>query len=218
MTSAGSASPQSAPVAEVASRVAELRRDKGWNAQEFVDRCMAGGLDRMTTSVLANLETGRRGYVTVDELLTFAAVLDVPPVALWLPLDVDTFAVTPAMTVPPWRVLRWVRGLQPLTQADVAFWRTETEAMIELDEQHRGVERDVQAAEQAIRRAEFQGSADAQAAAKEQYARALEELSRAWRMTERHRFIPPRLPGAWIDDMVKLDIDHNPAWRQAEDA
>lgn len=205
--------PPQTPAAVVASRVKELRKDKGWSAADLVAKCEARGLTGLTRSIVANLESGRRAYVTVEELFTFATVFDVPPPMLYIPLEDEQFAVTPNTVVSPWRVLRWIRGEEPLTQEDVAFWRTETEAAYELDKQHRRVQGDVQNAERGLRRAEFQGSSDAQVAAREQYARALEALAEAWRMTERHRFAPPRLPGQWIDDMAKLDIEHNPAWR-----
>lgn len=40
----------------------------------------------MSRSVIANIESGRKTDVTVDQLLALAWVLDVPPVALALPL------------------------------------------------------------------------------------------------------------------------------------
>lgn len=63
-------------------------------------------------SVVANLETGRRRFVTVQELLALSVVLDVAPVYLLLPIDDEAaaYAYTPNRTAEVWQVREWVRG------------------------------------------------------------------------------------------------------------
>lgn len=63
--------------ATVARRVAALRRERGWSAQQLSERLEAVGC-RMIRSTLANMENGRRDTVTVDELYAFARVFGVP--------------------------------------------------------------------------------------------------------------------------------------------
>ena len=65
----------------VVRNVRRLRDRRGWTAMEFSDRTAATGF-RVGRNVLANLETGRRRIVTVDELAAFAAALRVDPWSL----------------------------------------------------------------------------------------------------------------------------------------
>jgi len=62
--------------AQVARRVAQLRRDRGLSAAQLADRTMAAGAPGLNRSVLANIETGRRNFVTVDEVAVLARVLE----------------------------------------------------------------------------------------------------------------------------------------------
>lgn len=67
--------------AAIATRVRGLRKARGWSAQRLAEEMTAAGLpwDR---NIVANLENGRRKVVTVDELLCFARIFDVGPMAL----------------------------------------------------------------------------------------------------------------------------------------
>lgn len=66
--------------------------------------------------MLANIETGRRSYVTVAELLTLAYVLDVAPLHLLVPTEVDEdvdehlYAICPDVFLPVPQARAWVRG------------------------------------------------------------------------------------------------------------
>ncbi len=63
-------------------------------------------------SIVANFETGRRPYVTAEELFALAAVLDVAPVDLVVPkgLTSEPYQVTPAISAPADTVREWIRG------------------------------------------------------------------------------------------------------------
>lgn len=105
----------------IADRVRELRRNRGMSAQALSERMNAVGVpwDR---HIVANLETGRRAAVTVEELLALAYVLEVAPVHLIVPTDGDDepYRVTPAGVpeVTRSRVRHWVRGFQELPGQD----------------------------------------------------------------------------------------------------
>jgi transcriptional regulator with XRE-family HTH domain len=73
----------------LAAYIRKLRDERGWTAEGIAARCAKAGAPEITRSVIANIETGRRdaaGWrrrdVTVDELVTLAAVLEMPAGAL----------------------------------------------------------------------------------------------------------------------------------------
>lgn len=104
----------------VARRIAEVRRDRGWTAADLGDRCAAAGFPALNRSVIANIETGRRNYVSVDELIALAYVFDVPPISLLVPRAVGEDVDEEYYAVPSTRVDRltmtfdqareWIRG------------------------------------------------------------------------------------------------------------
>jgi transcriptional regulator with XRE-family HTH domain len=75
----------------VALNVKALRAVNGWSAKQLAAECAAAGAPEITSAVVANIETGRRGDdgrmrrdVTVDELLALARTLNVSPATLML--------------------------------------------------------------------------------------------------------------------------------------
>lgn len=60
-------------------RVKDERKRQGVTAAKLAERCAELGMPGLNANVIANLETDRRGYVTVDELFVLAAALDVSP-------------------------------------------------------------------------------------------------------------------------------------------
>lgn len=100
----------------VAARVKEARQRKGWTAEALAERCAQSGVPEITRSVIANIETGRpdndgrrRRQVTVEELLTFARVLEVPPLQLLTPLDGgEALQVVPSEVMDPLTAVEWL--------------------------------------------------------------------------------------------------------------
>lgn len=70
------------PSQVVARQVKRLRGERGLSAQRLAERCADLGMPELNRSVLANLENGRRPFVTLDELYVLALALNAPPVAL----------------------------------------------------------------------------------------------------------------------------------------
>ncbi|MFG1826744.1 helix-turn-helix domain-containing protein [Microbispora bryophytorum] len=101
----------------VAKRVKEFRQAHGWSAQELARRCAEAGMPHLDRSIIANLESGRRAMITIDEVLTLAWVLSVPPLMMFLPLgSTDEIAITPDVAVHPGLALKWVMGeMEPPT-------------------------------------------------------------------------------------------------------
>jgi len=106
------------PVQALARRVREVRTARGWSAQEVARRCAALGLPGLDRSTIANIESGRRRRVGVDELLVLALALGVAPVHLLVPLDEQWYAVTPDRVTGTSRVREWLRGNWPMHGAD----------------------------------------------------------------------------------------------------
>jgi len=107
-----------APVQALARRVREVRTVRGWSAQELAQRCDALGMPALDRSTIANIESGRRQRVGVDELLVLALALGVAPVHLLVPLDEQWYAVTPGRVTGTSRVREWLRGNYPIHGAD----------------------------------------------------------------------------------------------------
>ena len=107
-----------APVQALARRVREVRTARGWSAQELARRCAGLGLPALDRSTIANIESGRRQRVGVDELLVLALALGVAPVHLLVPLDEQWYALTPDRVTGTGRVREWLRGNWPMHGAD----------------------------------------------------------------------------------------------------
>lgn len=71
------------PSHDIGARVARYRKMAGLSARELSDKL--GG--EMSRGVIANIESGRKTDVTVDQLMALAWALDVPPVVLALPVE-----------------------------------------------------------------------------------------------------------------------------------
>ena len=71
------------PSKGIGKRVVKYRKLAGISARELSER-IGGELSR---GVIANIESGRKTDVTIDQLVALAWALDVPPVVLALPVD-----------------------------------------------------------------------------------------------------------------------------------
>lgn len=76
----------------VAERIREVRKKQGMTAAQLARLCADRGYPELTTQALSNIESGRRDkegrrrrYVTADELMALAVVLEVAPVYLLIP-------------------------------------------------------------------------------------------------------------------------------------
>lgn len=107
----------------IADRVRQLMNAKGWTAQQLVDELAKVGIE-WTRLVVANLlvkkPERRRRYVTVDEWLALAYVLDVAPIHLMIPIDGEDemYAVTPEASPAAGQARAWIRGQMPLGDQD----------------------------------------------------------------------------------------------------
>jgi transcriptional regulator with XRE-family HTH domain len=96
--------------------VREVRKRRAWTQEELADRCERAGVPRLTTQVIADLETGRRIRLSIDEVLVLALVLGVAPLHLMVPL-VGRVKVGSKIYAAK-RLRGWIRGEAPLRDAD----------------------------------------------------------------------------------------------------
>ena len=106
------------PTESVARRIKELRLRRGWSAEALAQRCRDLGMPELNRSVIANIESGRRKYVTVDEAFAVAYALEVALVHLLVPTDLDASEVDRYLLVPDRPVTmpaarEWIRGTHP---------------------------------------------------------------------------------------------------------
>lgn len=104
----------------IAERLRDVRTERGWTAAELAAACARAGQPKITTAVIANIETGRRNpdgtrrrQVSVDEMLLFAAVLKIPPADLLADPHADDDG--PPARIAPGR---------PLSARQLARWLT----------------------------------------------------------------------------------------------
>ncbi len=84
----------------------------------------------MTRSTIAGMESGRRGTVTVADLLVLAAALAVPPVALVFPVgSAPTTEYLPSQHIDTLVGAEWFSGRARVEPADVNSWTRQTQAL-----------------------------------------------------------------------------------------
>lgn len=102
----------------IAHRVRKYRRERDWSVRQLADECAKRGATTLTQASLTNIERGLtstsgRGSraVSVEEMLTLAAVLQVPPIMLMVPFgEHNAVEVSPGVTMEPWTVSKWLFG------------------------------------------------------------------------------------------------------------
>lgn len=93
---------------KIGQRVAVYRKLRGITAQELSDRLAKMGVELKRT-VIGNLESGYRRTVSAAEVLAIAYVLDVPPIALLVPLGADDeIEILKDTVVNTWSAARWI--------------------------------------------------------------------------------------------------------------
>jgi transcriptional regulator with XRE-family HTH domain len=97
--------------ARIAAEVKRLRRDQGRSAQWIADRTAELGYT-VTRPVIADLESGRRKYVTTAELMALARALNTTPIALLYPdpLSGDSIEILPGVKGSKTFALQWFSG------------------------------------------------------------------------------------------------------------
>jgi transcriptional regulator with XRE-family HTH domain len=95
----------------VAAAVRDLRKMRGRSAQWVADRTTDLGYP-ISRATIADLENGRRKWVTISELMILARALNAPPIALLYPepLDDDLIEILPGLQGSKMVGLQWFSG------------------------------------------------------------------------------------------------------------
>ncbi|MBF4568512.1 helix-turn-helix transcriptional regulator [Plantibacter sp. VKM Ac-2880] len=123
--------------AQVGQRVKAARESRvpRMSAQSLADSTVRLGHE-VKRSVISNLESGRRGTVTLADVLVLAYALDVPPMLLMTPLGTDDACeVLPGRMESTWDAVEWISGHDPLPgdrEERSAEW-----SLVTVFEQHR---------------------------------------------------------------------------------
>jgi transcriptional regulator with XRE-family HTH domain len=116
------------PSEGIGQRIAEYRRLAGLSARDLAEAAGMG----LTRGVVANIESGRKSDISVDQLIAIAFVLGIPPVALALPLSTPFHKVRLAdsmvksSNVPTWVAVKMFVG-EPL-DAELGYEENRTGA------------------------------------------------------------------------------------------
>ncbi|MFD5784076.1 helix-turn-helix domain-containing protein [Streptomyces sp. NPDC126933] len=121
--------------ATVAANLKRLRAGRSWSVRELADRLTQAGRT-FSHSAVTRTENGTR-QASVGDLMSFAAVFDVSPLAFLLPMadKEEEVAVTGLGDVPAGPLWEWASGGMPLEAArtgyttDAALWRYQTEGL-----------------------------------------------------------------------------------------
>lgn len=106
----------------IAAQVRRYRLLKGWSVKRLAEECDQLGAPQLTVSSLGNIERGQDPEakrsprrVGAAELAVLAAALDVPPLALFVPLDGGRLDVTAKLTMTAMQAVDWFTALRPPT-------------------------------------------------------------------------------------------------------
>lgn len=116
-------------VERISAEVRRLRTERKLSAQKLADRTSELG-HTVTRATIAELETGRRKYISLTELILLAAALEVPVVDLVYPGSANTeIEILPNVRVPKVDAVASFSGSRQLDSKLVAMLDATTTAL-----------------------------------------------------------------------------------------
>ncbi|MBT2478518.1 helix-turn-helix transcriptional regulator [Streptomyces sp. ISL-94] len=222
-----------------ADQIRKHRTRLGLNREQLAEECARVGAPELTYAAITNIETGRRDKdgkrrreITIDELLTFAYALGVPPLLLMLPLGDMDATPSPARWggLHPYYAWRWITGEEP-----PAFLHTDGRIYVDSEkiggaEGHSriGVWREVAAPTEVYRelqtaqallkkasghhhftQARHGDDAEQTLTARRAYLDCLQELAKALNSMMQYGLRVPSYSAKWVNDMREFEmLDH----------
>lgn len=189
----------------LAHRVRVYRDAHGWTVRELAERCTAAGLP-LAPTVIADVEENRRA-VTIQELLTIAYVLSVPPVLLFVPVGEDYHVeVSPGVLVAPDAAVRWVSG-EAMMAGDhsPAIWQRFARPL-HLYRQLDAANARRWNAESELRRTNLEGTPAERAVARSRYSLSLTDVSTVLTAIVEDGMTVPPVADYTARDMAKLGL------------
>lgn len=205
------------PSEVLAGQVKVWRDERNLSAQALADRIkeMGGTLSRVAIS---KIENGDRG-VSLDEWLTLAHALAVPPPLLFVDLQSGAdVAVTSRVVLHPWLVWEWATGaeppLVPAPEGGAYVSRVEefgrAKRAIELYQRENRAASAIHRADSGVRAAEYAGDQGQVRTARTAWVDALRELAKVLDDMIEHGMDPPGKPREWIDAIRELKFSRYP--------
>ncbi|MGI5247501.1 helix-turn-helix domain-containing protein [Dactylosporangium sp. CA-139066] len=203
----------------VATQVKFWRDRRELSANELSRRTAQLGSE-VPRSVIANLETGRRESVSVDELLILGAALDVPPLLLLTPVgQVKNLRILPEVESSPWFSRGWIIGARLVEYAgsNVQKWRDGRRA-VALYDVHRTLVQQYAEIQSRIRRVADQtqlasatgvdrtGQQRFLQALVNELARSLHALRTHRQLIEREGFLVPEVPPGLTTLLSEVEV------------
>lgn len=125
--------------ATIAREVRRHRQARGMSAQQLADKCAEVGMPLQRT-VISNIENGRRGNVSVAEVLVLAAALEVPPAALIFPAGyAEAVEYLPGRAAAPLEAADWWHGEGAAEDSALALARRHRELVRRIRGLYRGM-------------------------------------------------------------------------------
>ncbi|MEV0006406.1 helix-turn-helix transcriptional regulator [Micromonospora sp. NPDC050980] len=210
----------------IASQVKYWRDKRSMSANDLARRTAELGSE-VPRSVIANLETGRRESISVDELLILGAALDVPPLLLLTPVGrINTMRILPGLDAPPWLSRGWIIGARLIdyTESSLQRWREGRRSVV-LYDVHRTLVQQYAEVQTRIRRIAADqahtapGTSGEQAGRQQRYLQVLvNDLARGLHVLRTHRrtieqegFLVPDLPPALTTLLREVEVPEDPA-------
>jgi transcriptional regulator with XRE-family HTH domain len=211
--------------AVVAGQIKFWRDQRNLSANELSKRTAELGSE-VPRSVIANLETGRRDSISVDELLILGAALDVPPLLLLTPVGrTKTMRVLPSVDSTPWFARGWIIGARLVEYAGASAqrWR-ESRRAVALYDVHRTLLQQYAQIQTRIRRVADQaqltsGTGAGQSEQQQRYLQALvNDLAQSLHTLRMHRktiesegLLVPELPPALMTLLREVNLPEDQA-------
>jgi len=168
-------------------------------------------------STVANLEHGRRGAVSIEEVLGLAYVFGVPPILMFLPLGIeDRVSITPSLSIHPHFAVKWVRGdeasMVPAPDGegflakDLAAWKRAASAIWSYDALEQAQAR-CNRTRAAMVSAEFIGNAARLERARAEHRDALSGFVDALGVLVDDGLHPPAFGREWVDEVKAAGLE-----------
>lgn len=102
----------------IRERLKTLRKRRGWTAAQLAEEMSKNGIP-WNRAIVANIEHGRRSYVTVEEALLLAYLLEVAPIHLIIdPSKKDLLPLGSRELIDPPLLRAWFRGQSVVGEVD----------------------------------------------------------------------------------------------------
>lgn len=193
-------------------RMAYYRRRRDWSQERLAAELTQVGWSIHRVQV-AKIEAGKRG-VSLDEAVTIAWALGLPPALLWLPLgEADNVALAPDVEVHPDLARKWVIGAEPATDSSqfahmFGKWKSDMAVWWFHDELYKATEAAHEARAE-LASAEYVGNTARIEEARAPYFERLKAVADVLKEMREREWVVPALHYRTVADMHAAGIEYD---------